>query len=123
MRTAAMGAYISSIAVSSFDREPLHREKIRQTAEFLVRPAPSWFLKVLSDFSFDVASQYSIDQISLTRKGMWDHVKPAEVMATRLAQTLQHPTVAGFIAAGSEPDTEEFLRDLGARLLRSLAVF
>ena len=94
-----MGAYISSVTEVRWSRENEHRAKVRLAAECLISPAPAWLIKILSDFSFEISTQHSIEQMSLTRKELFHSVFSAQRMAM------------GFI---------EFLTDLWTSLLPPL---
>ena len=61
-----MGAHVSSVRVVSSNRQNEHRAAIMRAAETLISPAPPWLVDVLSDFSFEVVSQHSIDEITRT---------------------------------------------------------
>jgi hypothetical protein len=57
--------------MSEQEAKAAHLAKMNEVAHLIARPAPSWLPEVLSDFSFDVRSQHSIDEIWPTRKELW----------------------------------------------------
>jgi hypothetical protein len=107
-----MGYYISSATVSSPDHEPAHRAKIQSAAEFCTPSPPDWLISVLSDFSFDVYSQHSIDQISRTPRQLWNLLAKTITTAIYCSDALQNPFVRGILVANSDISSETFLDGL-----------
>lgn len=115
-----MGAHVASVRIVSSNREEEHRAAIQRAAEILVTPAPSWLVDVLSDFSFEVVSQHSIDEITRTRKETFDSVSAAQEMAAGLIDFLRGPGGPGFIAAHASEVSEEFQLQLADLLQKFL---
>lgn len=116
-----MGVHISSVRVVSSNREKEHRMAIERAAGVLATPAPLWLVDVLSDFSFEVASQHSIDEITRTRKETFVSVSSAQEMAAGLVDFLRGPGGPGFIAAHASEVSEEFQQQLIGSLEKFLA--
>jgi hypothetical protein len=107
-----MGANISSVTEVSWSREDNHRARVRQAAECLVSPTPTWLVRVLSNFSFEISTQHSIEEMSLTRKYLFDSVSSAQRMAIGFIEFLQTPLGPGFVSAHSPEVGEDFQRQL-----------
>jgi hypothetical protein len=67
--------------VMSDDAKEAHYVKMQRVAEQIINPAPTELLDFLSDRSFGVRYQDSIDAIWPTRKGMSDLVAQAGTLA------------------------------------------
>jgi hypothetical protein len=107
-----MGAYISSITEVRWSREDEHRAKVRCAAECLISPAPAWLIEVLSDFAFEISTQHSIDEMSLTRTELFKSITSAQRMAIGFIEYLQTPHGPGFVSAHAPEIDEDFQRQL-----------
>jgi hypothetical protein len=101
---------------SEQEAKAAHFAKMRRVAECIVDPVPSWLIEVLSDFSFNVWSQDSIDKMWPTRKEMWDSLATIGSLAIALGDALNKPGVAGFLVTNSEIASEDALHDLSGDL-------
>lgn len=102
-----MGANITSITeVCSNGRfEAAHHARIVAAAECLASPSPRWLVEVLSNFSFDVATQHHVDTMSPTRVAQFQTLTSAQQNTLQLLDFLQKPFAFDFLAARS-PDAE-----------------
>jgi hypothetical protein len=111
-----MGTSISTRCLSEAEIKAAHRAKMLQVAEHFVKSVPPWLPDVLSDWSFEVRSQSSIDAIWPTKREMWDSLAHAGDLALQLSDALKQVGVAGFLATNSEAKSEQILEDLAAQL-------
>src|SRR4051794_29337913 len=116
-----MGVHISYMKTASYDHEPVHRTNIELAAEAMASPAPRWLTKVLSDFSFEVAAEYALDDNSPTRGEMYQSIVDAQQQAFGLIEFLSKTYGPAFVSAHSPELSEEFQRDL-IKPLQKLAV-
>jgi hypothetical protein len=110
-----MGTSISTRCLSEAEIKAAHRAKMLQVAEHFVKSVPPWLPDVLSDWSFEVRSQSSIDAIWPTKREMWDSLAHAGDLALQLSDALKQVGVAGFLATNSEAKSEQILEDLAAQ--------
>lgn len=102
--------------MSEQEAKAAHLAKMDKVAKCIIDPVPPWLSKVLSDWSFDVRSQDSIDQMWPTRKQMWDFLAGAGSLAIQLHDLLRNAAGAGFLATNSKLESEEGLKHLAAEL-------
>jgi hypothetical protein len=102
--------------MSEQEAKAAHLAKMEKVAKCIIDPAPSWLSKVLSNWSFDVRSQDSIDQMWPTRSQMWDSLARAAGLAIQLHDLLRNAAMAGFLVTNSKLESEEYLRNLGSEL-------
>lgn len=115
-----MGAQVSSVRAFDNDIEAKHRKQMRKLAGYIVPVPPNWLPELLSDWSFEIGSRKSIEDIQPTRADLWESIARVEVLAIDLCDALGVPFVEGFISEGSAPEFEGSLAD-GISLLRQLA--
>jgi hypothetical protein len=91
------------MAVTSNDREFEHKAKMDEVAELIV-PAgpPPWLRDVLSDLSFKVWSDHSIETIQPTRAELWEHLLTINQSSIGLSKALQAPFISAFLASHSD---------------------
>jgi hypothetical protein len=118
-----MNVAISSVQLSPFSTEPIHRVHIRTAASCLASTIQAWLVDTLSDFSFEIASQDSIDKITPTRRSSYDRISIASGQALGLVELLQDAQAGGFISAHKPDVGVEFQRDLADRLSRLVRGF
>jgi len=107
-----MGARVSSVEIAHPNKEEAHKVKMQEVAEHIVRDPPSWLRDLLSDFSFEVYSAYSIDTIWPTRTQMRDSLAETGTLAVQLSDVLKNSPMVGFLASYSDMKSEDFVRDL-----------
>ncbi|MCK1303788.1 hypothetical protein IVB33_17180 [Bradyrhizobium sp. 24] len=111
-----MQSEISPIDVGS-SRERAHGLAIRRAAEALLKPSPDWLVDVLSDFSWEVGSQHSIDEMSLSKEELSSLVSSAQSQTLALHDAMRGP-LAGHVALQTPSMTEEFQEQLALDLQR-----
>jgi hypothetical protein len=116
-----MGAYVSSVIISKFDLETAHRAKMQIAAEYCAPSPPSFIADVLSQFSFDVYSQDSIDKISLTRKEASLLIAERGTTAVNFVDALRNPSFRDLLATNSDMGSEVFLDDFAGALSKYAA--
>jgi hypothetical protein len=102
--------------MSEQEARAAHLAKMDKVAKCIIDPVPSWLPKVLSNWSFDVRSQDSIDQMWPTRSQMRDSLAQAGDLAIQLHDLLGNGAMAGFLVTNSKLESEEYLRNLAAEL-------
>jgi hypothetical protein len=102
--------------MSEKEAKAAHLATMGEVAQCIVDPVPSWLPELLSDWSFDVRSQDSIDQMWPTRKQMWDSLAQAGSLAIKLQDILRNSAVTGFLVTNSNLESEEFVQNLAADL-------
>jgi hypothetical protein len=102
--------------MSAQEAKAAHLVKMGEVAKCIVDPVPSWLAEVLSDWSFDVRSQDSVDQMWPTRSQMRDSLAQAGNLAIQLQDLLRTATLVGFIVTNSKLGSEEYLKHLAAEL-------
>jgi hypothetical protein len=102
--------------LSEQEAKAAHLAKMDEVAKCIVDPVPSWLSEVLSDWSFDVRSQDSIDQMWPTRKQMWDPLARACSLAIELQDLFRDPAMPGFLVTNSKLESEEYLKHLASEL-------
>ncbi len=102
--------------LSEQEAKAAHLAKMDEVAKCIVDPVPSWLSEVLSDWSFDVRSQDSIDQMWPTRKQMWDSLARACNLAIELQDLFRDPAMPGFLVTNSKLESEEYLKHLASEL-------
>jgi hypothetical protein len=102
--------------LSEQEARAAHLVKMHEVAKCIVDPVPSWLSKVLSNWSFDVRSQDSIDRMWPTRKQMWDSLARTASLAIELQNLFSDPAVAGFLVTNSKLESDDYLKHLGAEL-------
>ena len=115
-----MGAQVSSVRAIDNDIETTHRKQMQELADRIVSLPPSWLPELLSDWSFEISSRKSIEDIQPTRADLWKSIARVEVLAIDLCDSLKVPFVEGFISEGSAPEFEGSLAD-GILFLKKLA--
>ena len=90
-------------ATSEDDREFEHKAKMDKIAELIV-PAgpPPWLRNLLSDLSFKVWSDHSIETIQPTRAELWEHLLTVNQSSIGLSKALQAPFISAFLASHSD---------------------
>ena len=110
-----MGATISSATImpGGEERELEHKAKMRVVAAFITGSdtPPSWFIDLLSNWSFQVAWAHSIETMLPTRLGLHDTLEAVEDLATRLSELLQSSITQGFIVSGGGRDNGNYIQD------------
>jgi hypothetical protein len=107
--------------VSEQEAKAAHLAKMSEVAHLIVRPVPFWLPEVLSEFSFDVRSQHSIDEIWPTRKELWSLLARGRNLAIELQNVLQHFAVSGFLVTNSKLESETSLQNLTSELSKFTA--
>jgi hypothetical protein len=102
--------------MSEQEAKAAHLAKMNEVAKCIVDPVPSWLPEVLSDWSFDVRSQDSIDQMWPTRKEMWDSLAGAGNLAIELQNSFRDSAMVGFLMTNSKLESEEYLKHLASQL-------
>lgn len=102
--------------MSEQEAKAAHLAKMGEVAKCIVDPVPSWLPELLSDWSFDVRSQDSIDQMWPTRKQMWESLARGGTLAIELQDILRNSAVTGFLVTNSKLESEEFLKSLATEL-------
>jgi hypothetical protein len=92
-------------------RREAHYAKMDQIAEQIVATPPPWLRWLLSDFSFDVQSAYSIHAMSATKRDLRKMLTNAGKLSIELSEGLLDVRLEGFLATNSEV-TEAFVSDL-----------
>jgi hypothetical protein len=89
--------------MSEREREFAHKAKMYKIAELIV-PAgpPPWLRNLLSDLSFNVWSNHSIETIQPTRAELWEHLLTVNQSAIGLSKALQAPFISAFLASHSD---------------------
>jgi hypothetical protein len=89
--------------MSEREREFAHKAKMDKIAELIV-PAgpPPWLRNLLSDLSFNVWSNHSIETIQPTRAELWEHLLTVNQSAIGLSKALQAPFISAFLASHSD---------------------
>jgi hypothetical protein len=98
--------------MSAHEAKVAHLAKIGEVAKCIVDPVPSWLSEVLSDWTFDVRSQDSIDQMWPTRSQMWNSLAQAGNLAIQLQDLLRNAAMAGFVVTNSKLESEDSLKHL-----------
>jgi hypothetical protein len=93
-----------------------HLAKMGGVAKCIITPVPPWLPDVLSDWSFDVRSQDSIDGIWPTRKQMWNSLARGASLAVELRDLLKTAPIVGFLATSSKLESAEGLESLAIEL-------
>ncbi len=107
-----MGATVStSVTIRSNGREAIHKVKMWQVAEQIIKPAPAWLGELLSDWSFDIKSLHSIETTWPTRAELQGSLLEMRSLADRLATLLQNSANGGFIVTNSEVGTQDALNE------------
>jgi hypothetical protein len=101
---------------SEQEAKAAHLAKMEMVAKCIMDPVPCWLPKVLSDWSFDVRSQDSIDQMWPTRKQMWDSIARAGSLAIELVDLFRDPALPGFLVTNSRLESEEHLKNMASEL-------
>jgi hypothetical protein len=102
--------------MSEQEAKAAHLIKMNEVARCIVDPVPPWLPEVLSDWSFDVRSQDSIDQMWPTRKEMWDSLAGAGNLAIELQNSVRDSAMVGFLVTNSKLESEEYLKHLATEL-------
>jgi hypothetical protein len=94
-------------------KEEEHKAKMQGVAEAIIsdKAPPSWLRDLLSDWSFEVMSSYSIETILPTKKQLADKLWAIEKMAIELTELLQTPMTAGFLTVGAGKESESYIHD------------
>jgi hypothetical protein len=100
--------------MSEQEAKAAHLVKMDKVAKCIVDPVPLWLSEVLSDWSFDVRSQDSIDQMRPMRSQMWGSLAEAGSLAIELQDLLRNAALAGFLVTNSKLESEEELKHLAA---------
>jgi hypothetical protein len=111
-----MNVTISSIRMSPFSREPVHRAHMQTAASYLIPSPPAYLIDVFSDFSFEVVSQDSIDKITGTVRERVDQLSDAGGKIFGIIQLLQDAQAMASISAQASEVTEEFQQGLAGQL-------
>jgi hypothetical protein len=98
-----------------------HLKKMSEVAKCIVDPTPGWLPEVLSDWSFEVKSQHSIEALWPTRREMWDILHRSEFIARELSDALLKAPLAGFIVTSSDLKSEDYLKELAGELAKFAA--
>jgi hypothetical protein len=109
-----MGVTMSvSVRPSGEERELEHKAKMQVVAKLITgSDTPSlWFINLLSNWSFEVASAHSIETILPTRSELHDALEDIENLATRLLERLQSSVTQGFLATGAGKENEHYIKD------------
>jgi hypothetical protein len=99
-------------SVGETDRRKAHKAKMDQVAEHITRDPHPCLGDILFDFSFEVQSAYSIDQIGPTQVELWDFLANSGARAIELSELLRMPPLVGFLTTNSDATSDDFVRDL-----------
>jgi hypothetical protein len=116
-----MGAHISSVEICGPDLAPAHKTKMQAVAECILNPAPPYLCAVLSDWSFEIWSQHSIDSIWPTKAEMRASLAETAGLTINLYDALQDPALKAFLSANSGMSEDSL--DAFASSLPQLAAF
>jgi hypothetical protein len=101
-----MDVIVSSaeITAGEKEREIEHKAKMQVVAKLITssNTPPSWFIDLLSNWSFEVAWAHSVETMLPTRLELHDTLEAIETFATRLSELLQSSITQGFLASGVE---------------------
>jgi hypothetical protein len=70
------------------EREATHKAKMQKVAEEIINPAPPWLSEFLFDWSFELRSARSVEEIWPTRQELWDELVEIYRLADRLDKRL-----------------------------------
>lgn len=107
--------------MSEREAKAAHLAKMNEVTHRIVSPVPPWLPDVLSDFSFDVRSQHSIDAIWPSRAMLWDLLVRGGSLAIELQEILKDGVVSGFLVTNSELKSEQDLQRLTDELFKLTA--
>jgi hypothetical protein len=110
-----MGVTISSVTIRSGgeEREREHKAKMRVVAQLITGSdtPPSWFIDLLSNWSFEVAWAHSIETMLPTRLELHGTLEAIEGLSTKLSGLLQSSITQGFLVSGAGRENEQYLKD------------
>ena len=106
---------------SEHEAKAAHLAKMRKVAGCIVDSVPSWLPEALSDWSFNVKSQDSIDRIWPTRKELWNSLAHGASSAIELQTVLTDIGLTEFLITNSDLESDEFLHGLASQLSKFTA--
>jgi hypothetical protein len=114
-----MGAYVTSAKFAGPDREPAHKERMKEIAMLFTANNPDRLIKMLTDISFEVASAQSVDASWPKRTMLNDSLVAIEVSSLKAIDALRHHAARGFLEADTSNPPEYDLDRLANWLSQS----
>ena len=95
-----MGASSGWIVSGEDEARIAHKAKMQEVAKSIFGgdTFPLWLIDLLLNWSFEVRTSHSIEQMLPTKVELWERLSEIEKTAAKLLEILRSPMTAGFLA-------------------------